>query len=80
MREQHVCECWNAGADESWFHLYQIVQPAESTGTVEDDVTSSAVALEQFMQTATLGEYSPRLQLLLSFKAQAKVLHRLCER
>jgi hypothetical protein len=67
-----------AGAHQSWFHLYEVVQPpvtdaADNSG-IADEVevlSAAATALEQFMQTATLGEYSARLALLASFQRHA---------
>ncbi len=65
--------CAPAGADQSWFHLYEVTAP-EGDGTDEDEkVAAAAVALEQFMQTAPLGEYVARLQLLASFRRQSQV-------
>ncbi len=85
--------CFRTGANQSWFHLYELVQPpalnsegpgvaddgsaANSSATAaasrEDALSSVAVALEQFMQTATLGEYTARLRLLASFRRHARV-------
>ena len=65
-----------AGANQSWFHLYEVVQPpAVDTAELNADggvaLSAAGTALEQFMQTATLGEYSARLALLASFRRHA---------
>jgi hypothetical protein len=65
-----------AGAHQSWFHLYELVQPPadDGIGAVDDEALSTVgTALEQFMQTATLGEYSARLALLASFQRHASM-------
>jgi hypothetical protein len=61
-----------SGAHQSWFHLYEVVQPpavdmADSEAADGDALSAAGTALEQFMQTATMGEYSARLALLASF-------------
>ena len=44
----------------------------DGAGADEDTALSAvAVALEQFMQTATLGEYGARLALLATFRRHA---------
>lgn len=70
-----------AGANQSWFHLYEVVQPpaadtlvdAGDAAAVEDALSAAGTTLEQFMQTATLGEYAARLALLASFHRHASV-------
>jgi hypothetical protein len=68
--------CMGAGAHQSWFHLYEVVQPpAVDMGDLDaadgDALSAAGTALEQFMQTATMGEYSARLALLASFQRHA---------
>lgn len=46
---------------------------ATAAASREGALSSVAVALEQFMQTATLGEYTARLRLLASFRRHARV-------
>ena len=65
-----------AGANQSWFHLYEVVQPpavdpAELNADGGVALSAAGTALEQFMQTAMLGEYSARLALLASFRRHA---------
>ncbi|KAK9820997.1 hypothetical protein WJX81_006213, partial [Elliptochloris bilobata] len=62
-----------AGAHRSWFHLYRVLMQAETPpgdnpapGALVG--SSDPVAVEQFVQTAPLGELERRLELLASFR------------
>lgn len=70
-----------AGAHKAWFHLYRLImlpQPpaelpaADAAGEQEQEqgmqAQQRAVAAEQFMQSAPLGEYASRLGLLWAFR------------
>ena len=64
-----------AGAHSTWFHLYRLVlqQPPDMHATAEqgqqqERVQQVALAVEQFLQTSTVGEYEQRLGMLWSFR------------
>ena len=60
----------NAGAHRAWFHLYNLLS------TIASDIQQSildlgqafAVAVEQFIQTATLGEFERRMQMVQTLR------------
>ena len=56
-----------AGAHRSWFHLYRMLM-APSEANADAAELDMAVAVEQFMQSATLGEYQRRLDLIWTFR------------
>lgn len=61
-------ECF-AGAHRSWFHLYRmLMMPAGTVDEADAAEQDKAVSVEQFMQSATLGEYQSRLDLIWSFR------------
>ena len=72
-----------AGAHRTWFHLLGLLieQPSRSgvQGLPEEEqeqqLSQLAVAIEQFLQSATLGEFAKRLRLLSTFErhVQAQV-------
>lgn len=69
-----------AGANQSWFHLYEVVQPPaaaeagdDAAADAEEALSAAGTTLEQFMQTATLGEFAARLALLAAFRRHAAV-------
>ena len=64
-----------AGAHSTWFHLYRLVleQPPDMQDTAEegqqqDRLHRAALAVEQFLQTSTVGEYEQRLSMVWSFR------------
>ena len=64
-----------AGAHRTWFHLYRLVleQPPDmhitaEAGQEEERVQRVALAVEQFLQTSTVGEYEQRLSMVWSFR------------
>ena len=64
-----------AGAHSTWFHLYRLVleQPPDIPATAEkgqqqEQVQRVALAVEQFLQTSTVGEYEQRLSMVWSFR------------
>lgn len=73
-----------AGAHRTWFHLLGLLieQPSrngvDALSEEEQDkqLSQLAVAIEQFLQSATLGEFAKRLRLLSTFErhVQAEVL------
>ena len=60
------------GAHRTWFHLYRLVleQPPEAATEEEGrhQIQQVAVAVEQFLQTSTVGEYEQRLNMVWSFR------------
>ncbi len=60
------------GAHRTWFHLYRLVleQPPEADAEEEgrQQIQQVAVAVEQFLQTSTVGEYEQRLNMVWSFR------------
>ena len=71
------------GAHRTWFHLLGLLieQPtrksvsAQSMEEQDSQLSHLAVAIEQFLQSATLGEFDKRLRLLSTFErhVQAEV-------
>lgn len=68
-----------AGAHSTWFHLYRLVleQPQGVPSTAQEGlgekaeaerVQQVALAVEQFLQTSTVGEYEQRLSMVWSFR------------
>ncbi len=57
----------------TWFHLYRLVleQPVEAEAQEEgqQQVQQVALAVEQFLQTSTVGEYERRLDMVWSFRS-----------
>ncbi|GMH33343.1 hypothetical protein BSKO_01177 [Bryopsis sp. KO-2023] len=71
--QEHARDAW-----KSWFHIYQLVLTHRKSGEAErggldGEGAGFATAMEQFVQTATLGEYTERLQLLSSFQDQLRM-------
>ncbi|KAL0028971.1 hypothetical protein WJX77_009058 [Trebouxia sp. C0004] len=66
-----------AGAHRTWFHLYRLVleQPPEAHAEEEgrQQIQQVAIAVEQFLQTSTVGEYEQRLNMVWSFRCHALV-------
>ncbi|KAK9809153.1 hypothetical protein WJX72_010301 [[Myrmecia] bisecta] len=68
-----------AGAHRTWFHLYRILaggqaaQAADGTVAEAPQLGDTALAIEQFLQSATLGEFERRLQMVCSFRRQLLV-------
>ncbi|KAL0049173.1 hypothetical protein WJX82_008148 [Trebouxia sp. C0006] len=66
-----------AGAHCTWFHLYRLVleQPPEVHAEEEErqQIQQVAAAVEQFLQTSTVGEYEQRLNMVWSFRCHALV-------
>ncbi len=60
------------GAHRTWFHLYRLVleQPPEADAEEEErqQIQQVAAAVEQFLQTSTVGEYEQRLNMVWSFR------------
>lgn len=60
------------GAHCTWFHLYRLVleQPPEVHAEEEErqQIQQVAAAVEQFLQTSTVGEYEQRLNMVWSFR------------
>ncbi|XP_069109146.1 midasin-like [Argopecten irradians] len=84
IRKKHKCH-----ASRWWFHLYQLIQAflQNSSQVPETDNTSISQAegedgnqeeilksLKQFMEIATLGDYSVRLGMLKAFHCQLVVM------
>ena len=71
---------FRAGANRTWFHLLELLveQPAADAEHVlplderQARLSTLAVATEQFLQTATIGEFGARLRLLTTFEAHAR--------
>ena len=57
-----------AGAHASWFHLHRLLLPNHETALDRSHAESLSVAMEQFMQSSSLGEFQRRLDLLWSFR------------
>ena len=57
-----------AGAHASWFHLHRLLLPNNEAAQDETHAESLSVAMEQFMQSSSLGELHRRLDLLWSFR------------
>ncbi len=55
-----------AGAHKSWFHLFRMLlaRPVMDAQALQE----AATTLEQFLQTASLGEYGARLDMVGSFR------------
>lgn len=55
-----------AGANSSWFHLFRMLLINDSS---EDEAAAVSVAttVEQFLQTASLGEFEKRLDMISTF-------------
>ncbi len=82
----------DAGAHRSWFHLYRVLlledgrdgaaraPGANGNGAADGEAVrrSAAVAVEQFVQTAPLGEFERRLELLHSFRRGAALSMLVC--
>ena len=70
-----------AGAYQTWFHLYRLIFGAseaaqDSEGSSAEaqqaqQVQQVALAVEQFLQTSTVGEYRQRLDMIWSFRSAA---------
>ena len=56
-----------AGAHRSWFHLYRMLMMHGAADSIAGE-HDMAIAVEQFMQSATLGEYQRRLHLMWTFR------------
>lgn len=73
---------YDAGAHRTWFHLYRLVleQPqeppeAQPEEAAHQQVQQVALAVEQFLQTSTVGEYDRRLNMVWSFRCASALLH-----
>lgn len=75
-----------AGAHSTWFHLYRLVleppQDVQSTPQEGQEETGEkervqrvALAVEQFLQTSTVGEYEQRLNMVWSFRSVVCTCH-----
>ncbi|MCO5587040.1 hypothetical protein L7F22_040985 [Adiantum nelumboides] len=63
-------ECqFDREADKLWFPLYGVLHPISEID-LESDLEPIIASLEEFMQTAPLGEYKRRLQMLTGFYAE----------
>lgn len=60
--------CGPAEAHSSWFHLYRLLLPDQGPAQDSNHAEGLAAAIEQFMQSASLGEYQRRLDLVWSFR------------
>ncbi|XP_033739322.1 midasin-like [Pecten maximus] len=82
IRKKHKCH-----TSRWWFHLYQLIQaflqhrsqiPEKDNGPISDGGDSNQEeilkSLKQFMETATLGDYSVRLGMLKAFHCQLVVM------
>ena len=63
------------GAHRTWFHLYRLVMEQPGEGETEgreeeaqQQTQQVALAVEQFLQTSTVGEYEQRLNMVWSFR------------
>lgn len=78
-----MLELMAAGAHSTWFHLYRLVvkQPSDmqpttaEEGQEEQRVQRVALAVEQFLQTSTVGEYEQRLSMVWSFRCALYPCH-----
>lgn len=66
---QWRCVTVAAGAHKFWFHLYRIIILRDLA--TESALQSAATVLEQFLQTASLGEFERRLTMLTTFRCNA---------
>ena len=79
-----------AGAHRTWFHLYRLVlstpEPTKDTEEAQNKSQQAqhaqqarqvALAVEQFLQTSTVGEFSRRLEMVWSFRSALLSLYRL---
>ncbi len=71
----HVCETKaREKANYWWFHIHHVIQQfsvPEDDGSV--DFSELIKVLQQFMESATLGEFSERLKILASFSYQETI-------
>ena len=62
-----------AGAHRTWFHLYRLVlenpQTPQSGEQAQQQTEQVGLAVEQFLQTSTVGEWEQRLDMLWSFRS-----------
>ena len=66
----------HTGAHRTWFHLYRLVMEQLGEGEAEEakqeeaqqQTQQVALAVEQFLQTSTVGEYEQRLSMVWSFR------------
>lgn len=60
------------GAHRTWFHLYRLVLERPPEAHTEEEMQQQtqqvAAAVEQFLQTSTVGEYEQRLNMVWSFR------------
>jgi midasin len=68
------------GTSEWWFRIYEATvygtRAAALEGTLDRHLSSLLPLLESFLMSSSIGEYSPRLQLLRSFGRYTSVLAR----
>lgn len=68
------------GTSEWWFRIYEATvygtRAAVLEGTLDHHLSSLLPLLESFLMSSSVGEYSPRLQLLLSFGKYTSALAR----
>lgn len=55
-----------AGAHRSWFHLYRLIVADQNRSP--ESYQETATILEKFLQTASLGEFERRLDMLATFR------------
>ena len=62
-----------AGAHRTWFHLYRLVlehpQVFQRQQEAQQQIEQVGLAIEQFLQTSTVGEWEQRLDMLWSFRS-----------
>ena len=76
----HECRACVEGTSEWWFRIYEATiygtRAAVLEGTLEHHLSSLLPLLESFLMSSSVGEYSPRLQLLQSFGRYTSALAR----
>ena len=60
----------SAGAHRAWFHLYNLLATVASSSQQQgkDFGQAFAAAVEQFLQTSTIGEYERRLEMVQTLR------------
>lgn len=61
----------NAGAHKFWFHLYRIILSPSTQDA--SSLQETATLLEQFAQTASIGEFKRRLEMIAIFRWELKI-------
>lgn len=63
------------GAWKSWFYIYRLIKSHQNMNIEKSDGAAEFMSsLEQFLQTATIGEFSERLHLLSAFQAHLRLM------